>query len=215
VRITFALLLVLVSCTRSADNSNVTEDCSTYNFVRRIDKYDITAQYVACEPNWKTRLAILNGQKVVYRADSLTDFEFKEHSWPDYLKISENKDQLLLEVNDRPYSNYILCLTIVDDVLVSSDTFHLFQHDPKDFDGDGLLEYAGFPLTVEGYTKDSTYYNPICYIEKGPNGFQLDTVLAKAVNIKLYGEFLGLHSGDKIYKKVPIDTLDKYLNRDE
>jgi hypothetical protein len=97
-----------------------------------------------------------------------------------------------------------------NDIVVNTDKFHLFDYEPKDFDNDGLLEYAGFPYTVEGYTNDSTYYNPIQYVEKGPGGFRVDTTLIRLVNIKFYGEFPGLDS--KIYRMVPADTVDKYIN---
>ena len=212
-RLTLIILLGLLSCTGQINNKDSVDNCPTREFLKTVDKYQIKARYADCESDWKSRLTITRGDKIIYAADTLIDFEFKEHTWPDYFKISDNKDQLLFEVNDRPYSSYILCLTVVNDIIVSSDKFHTFEYDPKDFDNDGLLEYAGFPLTIEGYTNDSTYYNPIYYIEKGSNGFSLDTTLTKLTNIKLYGEFLGLDSSDKIYKKAPADTLDKYLNR--
>jgi len=213
VRLTLIIFLGLFSCTRQTGDKDLADNCPTHEFLKAVDKYEIKAKYADCEPDWKSRLTIATGDKVVYTADSLLEFEFKEHLWPDNVKISDIKDQILLEVNDRPYSNYILCLTIENNAVISSDKFHLFEYEPKDFDNDGLLEYAGFPWTIEGYTNDSTYYNPIYYIEKGPNGFSLDTALTRSMNIKLYGEFLGLDSSDKIYKKVPTDTLDKYLNQ--
>jgi hypothetical protein len=211
VRLVLIIFLGLLSCTGQTNNS--TDNCATKEFSKIIDNYEIKARYADCEPNWKSRLAIVTDNKVIYQADSLMEFEFKEHSWPDYFKISDNKDQLLLEVNDRPNSSYILCLTILDNKIVRTEKFHMFEYDPKDFDNDGLLEYAGFPLTIEGYTNDSTYYNPIYYIERGPTGFSIDTTLTEFMNIKLYGEFLGLDSSDKIFKKAPADTVDKYLNR--
>jgi hypothetical protein len=186
------------------------ENCPTYDFSKKVDKFDIKATYDDCEPDWKSHLTILDIDKVVYTADSLMEFEFKDHLWPDFLKVSDTRDQILLEVNDRPNSNYILCLTVDNDIVVSSDKFHSFDYEPRDFDDDGLLEYAGYPYTVEGYTNDSTYYNPIQYVEKGPSGFRIDTALTRIVNIKFYGEFPGLDS--KIYRKIPADTVDKYLN---
>lgn len=186
------------------------DNCPTYDFSKKVGKFDINATYADCEPDWKSHLMILSGDKVVYTADSLMEFKFKDHSWPDFLKVSDTNYQILLEVDDRPYSNYILCITVANDSVVSLDKFHSFDYEPKDFDNDGLLEYAGYPYTVDGYTNDSTYYNPIQYVEKGPSGFRIDTTLTRVVNIKFYGEFPGLDS--KIYKKMPADTVDKYLN---
>lgn len=212
-RLTSIIFLGLLSCTGQTRKDDTADKCPTKEFTKTVGKYEIKAQYAECESDWKSRLTIVAENKIIYKADSLMEFEFKEHSWPDYYKISDNKNQIFLEVNDRPYSNYIVCLTIVDYKVTTIDKFHLFEYDPRDFDNDGLLEYAGFPLTIEGYTNDSTYYNPIYYVEKGPNGFSIDTVLTKLVNTRLYGEFLGLDSSDKIYKKAPSDTVDKYLNR--
>ncbi len=203
----------LLSCTGQTSNKDSIDNCPTHEFSKTVDKYEIKARYADCESDYKSRLTLNTDGKNIYTADTLMEFEFKEHSWPDYLNITDSKDQILLEVNDRPYSNYILCLTIDNNNISKVDKFPLFLYEPKDFDNDGLLEYAGFPLTIEGYTNDSTYYNPIYLIEKGPNGFLIDTTLTKLINVKLYGEFAGLDSSDKVYKKAPADTVDKYINR--
>jgi len=213
VRLTSIIFLGLLSCTGQTSNKDTIDNCPEREILKFAGKYEIKARYADCEPDWKSRLTVNNGDKIIYAADTLMEFEFNEHSWPYYLSISDSKDQLLLEVNDRPYSNYILCLTIDNNTVTSTARFPLLENEPKDFDNDGLIEYAGFPMTIEGYTNDSTYYNPIYYIEKGPNGFLLDTTLTRLVNIKLYGEFSGLDSSDKIYRKVHADTVDKYLNR--
>jgi hypothetical protein len=213
VRLTFTIFLGLLSCTGQTNTKDSFDNCPTHEFIKTVDKYEIKARYADCESDWKSRLTLKNGDAIIYAVDSLMEFEFKEHTWPDFLNITDTKDQILLEVNDRPYSNYILCLTIDNNSVIKVDKFPLFEDEPMDFDNDGLLEYAGFPLTIEGYTNDSTYYNPIYYIEKGPNGFLIDTTLTRKVNIKLYGEFSGLDASDKVYKKSPADTVDKYLNR--
>jgi hypothetical protein len=203
------IFVTLISCS-SKNGADSVESCPTFDFSKKVDKYDVRASYADCEPDWKLHLKILNGDKVVFKADSLMEFEFNDRSWPDFLKISDTKDQILLEVNDRPNSNYILCITLDNNTVVSASKFHSFDYEPKDFDNDGQLEYAGYPYTVEGYTNDSTYYNPIQYVEKGLGGFRVDTTLTRQVNLKFYGEFPGHDS--KIYRKVPVDTVEKYLN---
>jgi len=212
-RLTFTIFLGLLSCTGQTNNNDTVDKCPTHEFLKTVDKYEIKARYTDCDSEYKSRLTVNKNGKTIFTADTLMEFEFNEHLWPDYLKITDSKDQILLEVNDRPFSNYILCLTIDNNGVTKTDKFPLFEHEPMDFDSDGLIEYAGFPLTIEGYTNDSTYYNPIYYIEKGPNGFLIDTTLTRQVNIKLYGEFSGLDSSDKVYKRSPADTVDKYLNR--
>lgn len=212
-RLTFTIFLGLLSCTGQTNNNDTVDKCPTHKFLKTVDKYEIKARYTDCDSEYKSRLTVNKNDKTIFTADTLMEFEFNEHLWPDYLKITDSKDQILLEVNDRPFSNYILCLTIDNNGVTKTDKFPLFEHGPMDFDSDGLIEFAGFPLTIEGYTNDSTYYNPIYYIEKGPNGFVIDTTLTRLVNIKLYGEFSGLDSSDKVYKKAPADTVDKYLNR--
>lgn len=217
------LILGLIGCSGrktekidTNDNLSIekgTNDCPLKEYIKKSDDFLIKSVFASCESDWKYKLQIFKNNKVVYQADSLMEFEFNDSYWSDYLKISNDTAQILLEVNDRPFKNYILCLTFVKDKLISSNRFPLFESKPLDFDNDGMLEYAGYSYTSEGYTKDSCYYNPIIFIEKSNSGLYLDFKLTKRVNSLLFGEFHGFEINQEIkVKQPPIDSLRKYLN---
>jgi len=192
--------------------------CNTHLYSKTVGKYEIRAQYDDCDPKYKSRLKIYLDAQVIYSANPIDEFEFYDHAWPSYLHVSENTHQLLLVVNDRPLKNYILCLTFSHDTLVSKTQFHLLENPPKDFDNDGLLEYAGFRDWMEQYSNnpnDPMYFHPIQYVELGKAGFQIDTTLIRKVNTWLYHKIPDHPHIYPVYKPIPRDTIAKYLNGDK
>lgn len=218
--IIYILILGLIGCsnqitdkTSKLSSSKDSTDCPTKQFLKQAGEFRIQAIYADCESDWKYGLTVYKNNKLIYAADSLMEFEFKNSKFPDYIGVSKDTSQILLEVNDRPLTNYILCLTIAKDNVISKVRMPLFENDPKDYDHDGLLEYSGYSYTTEGYTNDSCYYNPIIFVEKGHNGFHLDNDLIKSVNSNLYGNYYGLEPDENIKLKIPqIDSLKKYAN---
>ena len=213
----FVICLLFLSACSSSDQAPQTNgganDYHEVVFSRVLSPdFEIKATYDEGSPAWLYKLQIFSKGELVYSADSTKEFEFNDSKlWPAIIPLDSGKTQVLLEVNDRPFANYILSLWFKEGKLIKEEQFPLFKYAPRDFDDDGILEYAGFLYTVEGYTNDSSYYNPIFYCEYSRVGICLDTTLMNKVNRNLFG-INAVAAIDAVVRKVPEDTLVYYLN---
>jgi len=198
------------------NNNNETlakNDCPLLTYSESYeDSITIRAVYHQCEADWKFKLEGLIGDKVFYRADSLLEFEFNISSWPKFKRIDLTTFQILLELNDRPFKNKIIKLTVQNGRLIDNQTIPHFETEPKDFDNDGQLEFAGFLEFVEAFDTDTTNYNPVLYFEDLDNGFQLDTQATMTMNIEIWGEFYGFEMRQDI-KLLNPTGMEKHLNK--
>ncbi len=181
-----------------------TTDCEEDEFLVFTDRYEIRARFDLCDPSYKHALVIANSEgKVIYEADSLLEFEFKETRWPTFLSPDSSVVQFLLYVNDRPSKDWILGVAFRGDSLLGTQRLPYFDIGPFDYDNDGKMEWGGRPNFVEPYSEDSTYYDPIYFVEETPEGIRIDSTLTKAVNTKLFGGFWKSHTG--VFKKIQLD----------
>jgi hypothetical protein len=111
---TFLIICLIISCKsniRQNENSSQVlnkDNCPEKTYTKNLDGFRLDAIYYECEPGWKSHLKIYHGDRLIYTADTLTEFDFNKVSWPDFLKVSNDTSQILLEVDDRPSINYIL-----------------------------------------------------------------------------------------------------------
>jgi hypothetical protein len=148
--------------------------------------------------------------KTIYVDSALTEYEFGNKLYPIVLQTGKNRYELLFEINDRPSKNYIKRITIDDDQVVKQDKLPTFLSKPTDINNDGVKDYAGFwdYSQVWGENNDLTAYNPILYYSITKTGLQLDSLLTKERNKKIYGKFYGFSFSEKYQQ--PISATKKF-----
>lgn len=181
----------------------INNDCSLNKFNKLIeDSIAIDAEYYQCEPDWKINLKIKIGNYIVFNADSLNEYEFKESYWPTFIRIDKNTFQVLLEVNDRPAKNKIQLLEFEGLNLTQNQVIPHFQHEGSDIDHDGILEFTSYLDYLEPCHTDSSYYIPLICYENTNKRFKLDTIATKDLNTQIWGDFFGFELRRDI--KLPI-----------
>lgn len=190
----------LVACQPSAeDNSSkdsdpiTKQDCQEMKFVYNMGEgYVVHAMYDLCDIDWKTHLYIEHHNEVLFSADTLAEFEFPEHFWPDISRVKEGDYQLLLMLNDRPMKPKLLRIEIADFEVIKIDTIPHFPHHPEQLDEDSNPEYASvYESNIESPSPDSIHYNPILVYESTDHGFLFDSSATQKATKEVYGIFKG------------------------
>jgi len=181
-----------VSCVHGYRESDETK-CLPTPFAMAFEEVDVylKATYNSCEVDWKYRLQIFKGDRLIYAADTSSEFEFNQPVWPQYKRIDAATHQLLIEQNDRPAKNKILLLTIQGDQLIQETRIPYFEEVARDWDEDGIHEYLGQWEALEPFHPDSSIYNPFLLFEDRSNGFYLDSAATISYNQQLWGAFYG------------------------
>lgn len=159
--------------------------------------------YDADEPEWVFNLACKYDKEIIFKADSLNEFEFKE--WTKVKEIDNQKCQIFIEQNDRPLLNKIILLDVFKGKLLRQQVIPRFEKPPHDFDNDGLKEYAGIIDAPEPIRENYISYTPILFYEDKLNGFTLDSTATKLINTRLWGKFYGFQPNSKLVLKTPKD----------
>ena len=143
-------------------------------------------------------------------SDSLLEFEFCDKLFPIVLQTGNNCFELLFEVNNRPFKNYLKRFFITNNKLVGQDKLPTFEAKPLDINNDGIKEYAGFWYSSEvwGENDDITAYNPILYYSVTKNGLKLDSLLTKQRNEMIYGQFYEFSYNEN--EEQPISIFKKF-----
>ncbi|NNV58032.1 hypothetical protein [Limnovirga soli] len=140
----------------------------------------------------------ING-KVIYKADSLTEFEFVQKNYPIVSQIGPNKFQLLLEQNERPNKNLILDLVIENSKIVSKTVIPSF--DSTFINSNNQRVYCG----VYDYNQEDEHkrfsYIPTLFFINSKNGLSLDSNTTISYNKKVWGKFYGFTPNYKLNLK--------------
>jgi hypothetical protein len=152
---------------------------------------EVRGKYFECEPNFVSRLVLVKDKQVIYKADSLTRFEFMRRNWPATIQINDTGFKVLLEFNSGNRKNRILMLEYGKNKLLRIDTIPLFTKPPSDIDNDGNNEFAA---AFDYYPQNMDFipYEPIICYERTLKGLYLDTAATRKINLELWGTFLGM-----------------------
>ena len=147
---------------------------------------------------------------IVYLDDSLTEYEFGDKLFPIILRTGDNDFELLFEINNRPFKNYLKRLFVSNNKLVGQDELPTFEAKPRDINNDGVMKYAGYWNSSETWGENYTLtgYSPILYYSVTETGLKLDSLLTKQRNEVIYGQFYGFSFNQKCEQ--PISVLDKF-----
>lgn len=143
----------------------------------------------------------------IYVDSSLTEYEFGDNLYPLAIKTGTDSYELLFEINDRPNKNFLKRLFIKNDSVHKEDKLPTFIAKPKDFDNDGIKEFAGFwdYAQVWGENDSLTVYNPILFYKITKFGLQLDSTLTMKINKEIYGKFYGFSFSEETEQ--PINSM--------
>jgi hypothetical protein len=142
--------------------------------------------------------------RVIYFGDS--EYQFDNELYPIVIKTGTDSYELLFEINDRPTRNYLKRLFIENNKVVKQDKLPTFVAPPKDINGDGILEYAGYWDYAQTWGENCslTAYNPILYYSITPTGLKLDSALTAERNEKIYGIFRGFHFSEDSVQSISV-----------
>lgn len=164
-----------------------------------------------CLPEYISSLICSVQGKVVFRPDSLQEFEFGKRPWPRIVRLNPRRYQFLLEQNNRPNKNNLLLLTIDGSRLMRQQVLPTFDSPPSNVDADKALEYAGILNYSEGLSNPAkSNCNPILFYEVRSSGWVLDSAATIQVNRKLWGGFYGFHAKPNVILKTP-KSFNTYL----
>jgi hypothetical protein len=157
-----------------------------------------------------TLLVVTRSGKQVFKDSSLTEYAFSNKGYPKVMRIGQEAFELLLEVNDRPNSDYLRWVKVQRNQLVKSDSLPLFIAEAANLDEDEAPERAGYWGSGEVWGENNTLtaYNPILYYEQSPQGLRLDSTLTKTKNKSIYGNFHGFDFSEAI--PVPAALMGKF-----
>jgi hypothetical protein len=137
----------------------------------------------------------ING-KVVYKADSLTEFEFDKKAYPIVTQIGPKKFQLLLEQNERPSKNLILHLVIENSKIVSKKLIPSF--DSSFINSNNQRVYCGIYDNNQEDEHKRVSYIPTLFFIDSKKGFLLDSNRTVLYNKKVWGKFYGFNPNYKL-----------------
>ena len=141
------------------------------------------------EPDYVFSLKCQINGKVVYKADSLTEFEFDKKFYPLVTQIGPNKFELLLEQNERPSKNLILHLVIENSKVVSNKLIPSF--DSSFINSNNQRVYCGiYDYNQENELKRVSYIPTLFFIDS-KQGLLLDSNRTILYNKKVWGKFYG------------------------
>ena len=157
-----------------------------------------------------TYFKLERNNEIVYHDNSLTEYEFGNSLFPIVLQTGENCFELLFEINNRPFKNYLKRLFVSNDKFVNQDKLPAFEDNPVDINNDGIKKYVGSfdDFEIWGENPHRTGYNPILYYSVTETGLKLDSLLTKQRNEIIYGHFYGFSYNNNIEQ--PINVLDKF-----
>jgi hypothetical protein len=146
---------------------------------------------------------------------SYADYEFGDKNYPMILQTGVDSYELLFEINSRPGNNRVKRLFVRNDKLTEEDELPIFVNsEPRDINGDGIKEYAGYKVLFEygAYDEEAgnytTFYNPLIYYSLTETGLKLDTLLTQQRNEIIFGHFYGLEPDYDI--ELPGSVVDKF-----
>jgi hypothetical protein len=153
----------------------------------------------------------LNNIEIITLKDSLEyEFGYGFSVYPTLTELRDRKEyEIAIEVNDRPNKNYLIIMTVRNNLVAETRHVPSFITTPINLDVDEKLEAAGFwdYAQIWGTDNQLTAYNPIIFYELTENGLQLDSSLTVERNTVIYGKFEGYHFSESI--EMPIDVLKK------
>lgn len=93
----FQILIVflIVGCKLNSSENNpieakkktLLEDCLLKTYEQSyLENIRVSSIYYDCESDWKFQLQIQVDHNVIYKADTLLEYEFKKHPFPTYVK---------------------------------------------------------------------------------------------------------------------------------
>ena len=150
-------------------------------------------------PDYVFNLKCMINGKIIYKADSLTEFEFDKKTYPVVSQIGPNKFQLLLEQNERPNKNLILDLIIENSKVVSKMIIPSF--DSSFINSNNQKIYCGiYDYNQEDEHKRVSYMPTLFFIDS-KNGISLDSNRTISYNKKVWGKFYGFTPNNKLNLK--------------
>lgn len=169
----------------------IQNDCPKRSFNQALpNQFSIETIYYQCEPDWKVNLQILKESKVIFKADTLLEYEFIEHDYPTYI-IDGSLTYILILRNDRPLKNVIDVFQIRDDHVDSVFTIpHL--DNSSDYDNDGIIEFWSTKNHIELNANGKMTYQPLIAYEITESSIRLDSVCTSSLNENAYGSYYGI-----------------------
>ena len=215
--ITMVLAMLLVACGKKQNTADIIHD---ENAPTDIKSFDLDFGFKVSAGNddiplFYTYFKLERNKKVIYLSDSQLEYDFTNfgESFPIILQTGKNSFELLFEIENRPSKNYLKRLFVSNDKLIKEDMVPTFEAKPKDINGDGIKEYAGFwdYFQVGGPDENgemTTDYNPILYYSVTDTGLKLDSLLTTQQNEKIYGQFQGYEFDP--YNSQPYSIMDRF-----
>lgn len=217
--LTFLIAFILTACSNGNGQSTVgSTDTSTdilltkSNIDNQIQKtiklnYDFEIKVGQKEDFEKfetyTLFILTHQNKQLYIDTSLTEYEFSDKQYPIVRQLGNETFEILVEVNDRPFKNYLKYFKVHQNKIVQTDKLPTFISSASNLDTDDNNEYAGFWDWGESWGDNGslTSYNPINYYELKTEGITLDSVLTISKNQEIYGKFHGFIYNEKVEVK--------------
>lgn len=157
-----------------------------------------------------TFFQLLEDDSIIFTNETLDEYEFKNPHFPMVLKTGPAAFEVIFEINDRPFNNYLRRFFVKDNQLVKQDKLPMFVGKAMDTNHDGIKEYAGYwqDSEVWGPQNSLTAYNPVIIYAVRENGLQIDTALTIERNTGIYGQFQGYFYNEK--SEQPVSVIKKF-----
>ncbi len=190
------------------------DDCILKPFqVTYPNNIEVHSSYYTCEPEWKSSLIIYKDGKILFKTDSIVEYEFVSMPQPTHIADGQY-EYLLIERNDRPALNKIDVFRINRAVVDTVYSIPRFEFAGKDIDNDGITEYFATMEFTVFMGKGNIGYNPLLVYEIEADVLRFDTTTTINLNKKAYGDFYGykrldtlLFDGNQVEKNWPYDHL--------
>jgi hypothetical protein len=162
------------------------------------NKIHVNSVYYECESDWKFRLKIKRNEDLIFEADTLHKYKFKNHTFPTYIE-TDSLEYVLIERSDRSLFNKTDVFRISKGKVDSIFSIPHFELKGMDIDKDGINEYWATLNFVESNGRGTIGYNPILVYEIESDRINFDSTTTVDLNKKVYGQFLGLSIIDTLY----------------
>lgn len=150
-----------------------------------------------------TNIELKYGNDRVYQDSTQNEYIFLCNKfYPQARKLRNNRFEILLEEFDGPDIDKTLAIYLKDGKFESAKLLPFFGNAPEE-DIDGKKEYHGILNTIEGYSNDSCYYDPMLYYYITEDGIMLDSLVTRQKISDRWGKFYGYERSDKIVLPCP------------
>jgi hypothetical protein len=231
--IAFALIIILYNCksgnkaddnTRSdslfvSSNGNLNSLNTEQQFHKEIKLENNFIIKLGREEDFKefktySLFQLSRNNKIFYVDSSLTEYEIRDTLYPFLLPKAHNKFELLVEINNRPFKNYLKRFYIENNKVTKIDSLPTFIAPPNNFSKDGRIIVAGYwnDSQLRGENYGMTGYSPIIYYYINVNGIFLDSQLTIERNKLIYGNFKGFEFNENIeFPKSVLENFEKEI----